>query len=114
MNVRIRDPETLLTPRQRLAVDRQLRMALGRRAVQVAIARVTIRRRQHASGDDAIACRITAQLHRRGRVEIDDRGASLEEATAAAIWRITHRLERVHLLSQTRVEPHHEVDRKRA
>ena len=76
----------------RSAIERRIRLALGRHAAGIDRAQVTLSPAQ--DGGNGSRCRIHVRLRRGESLAIEDHAADPHAAAAAAAWRLEHRLER--------------------
>ncbi len=105
MQLRVRAAEITLTPAERLSLERRLRLGVGRMASAVSMADVAISRTAGPAGaSNWVRCRITARLRQGGGLEISDEGESLTDAVSTATWRLSHRLERLRVVTLEHLE----------
>jgi len=91
MQLRIQAPDDL--PAQtRAAIERRVRLALGRHAAGIERVRVTLARR--LEGSLASRCRIRVRLREGETLAVEDRAEDPGSAAAAAVWRLEHRMQR--------------------
>ncbi len=91
MQIQFRAQEIELPDETRAALERRLRLTLGRHAAGIDRARVTLGPDPDGSG--ALRCRVRLRF-RDGRVlAIEDQAADPQAALAAAAWRLEHRLD---------------------
>jgi len=100
MQIAIRTRALDLGPRERAGIERRLRLALGTHAGRIADARVTLVGAEappeagRRGRERPARCRVAARFLDESRLVVDERGADLEAALAAAFWRLDHRLRR--------------------
>jgi ribosome-associated translation inhibitor RaiA len=91
MRLRIQAPEDL--PAQaRGAIERRVRLALGRHAAWIERAQVTLA--PDLEGRLASRCRIRVRLREGETLEVEERAEDPSSALAAAAWRLEHRMQR--------------------
>lgn len=91
MQLRIQAPDDLSTL-TRAAIERRVRLALGRHAAEIERARVTLA--PSLEGPLASRCRIRVRLREGETLAVEDRAEDPRSALAAAAWRMEHRLQR--------------------
>jgi len=91
MQLRIQAPDDL--PAQtRAAIERRVRLSLGRHAAGIERAQVTLA--PSLEGPLASRCRIRVRLREGETLAVEDRAEDPRSAVAAAAWRLDHRMQR--------------------
>lgn len=98
MQLRVRSAAARVPHARREALKRRLRMALGRTAAGVTATEAVFSKAP--APWNGTHCRISASLQDGSQVEVEDHGASLEQAAASAFWKLTQRLERIRACSR--------------
>ena len=89
-----------LSQATRRAIERRVRLALGRAGAGIERVRITL-----AAGRDvesAARCRIGLQLRDGTRIAVEDAAATTMAVVSAALWRLEHRLAHARPLPGTR------------
>jgi ribosome-associated translation inhibitor RaiA len=103
MQLRIRPRRVEIPDEVRAAIDRRLRLAVGRHAAAVLRAEATFSPlaprlaaapRASCAPGAATRCRIRLRLRDGATLAVDDHGPDPAAAAAAAAWRLEHRLDR--------------------
>ncbi len=92
MQLRIRGRHIEMTEEAREAIERKVRLALGRHSADIDRADVTVSPSE-ARGSTR-RCSIRVRLRQGDRLAIEDHAEDTPSAAAAAIWRLEHRLDR--------------------
>ncbi|MCG8589194.1 MAG: HPF/RaiA family ribosome-associated protein [Proteobacteria bacterium] len=92
MRVRVRARHIDVPQETRNAIERRVRMALGRHAPGIDLTQVTLS--PSREGLPASRCRIWIRLCRGESFAIEHDAGDLGEAAASAAWRLEHRLSR--------------------
>ena len=93
MQLRIRTLRAEVPAETRTAIERRVRLALGRHAAGIDRAQVTLSPALGASTRDH--CRIRVRLREGGSLAAEDEAEDLHAAVATAAWRLEHRLKAV-------------------
>lgn len=91
MQLRIQVPDGFPVD-TRAAIERKVRLALGRRAAGIERTQVTL---FASEGPAAVCCRIRIRLRNGERLAVEDGAEDPRAAAAAAAWRIEHRMQRL-------------------
>ena len=92
MQLRIRARCLDVSPEIRRAIERNVRLMLGRHAVEIERTQVTLSPSEPAR--EGNRCRIHVRLRRGERLAVEAHADDPCEAAAAAVWRLEHRLDR--------------------
>lgn len=93
MQLRVRAAPLALSADTREAIERNLRLALGRHVGGIDTVRVSL------STDPSLPtsrCRVRVRLRDGERLDVEEQAADPQGAAAAAAWRIEHRVRRHH------------------
>ena len=94
MQLRIRARSIDLQPETRAAIERRLRLAVGRFSPGIVKLQLTLSALPNSSEQSpGNHCRIDVHLGRGKSLTIEDEGMSPQAAAAAATWRLQHRLQ---------------------
>lgn len=94
MQLEIRSRHPGLPRETRRAVERHLRLTLGRRAVRVERAQISLLPDPRPDQPGARLCRIRARLRDGEQIVVEDSAPEAGEAAAKAAWRLEHVLQR--------------------
>ena len=94
MQLRIRTRHLELSPDALRAIERRLRLALGRYVADIGVAHVLLTTSPPVRGAAGRRGRILARLRGGERVLVEDQADGLETAIRSACWRLDHRLRR--------------------
>lgn len=92
MQLRIRAQHLDVPADTRLAIERKVRLALGRHAAGIDLAHITLS--PSPQGSPGNRCRIRVRLHQGESLAIEDCAEDLHAAAAAVAWRLQQRLDR--------------------
>ena len=94
MQLRIQTRHLDAPTETRVAIERTVRLALGRHAAGVERAQITLS--PSPVGRPASHCRIRARLRDGESLLVEDHAQDPKSAAAAAAWRLEHRMQRRH------------------
>ena len=94
MQLRIRARDMEVSEGTRHAIERRVRLVLGRHAPEIDVAQVTLLRASPPHDETANCCRIRLRLRHGESVSVEGHAAGPHGAAAAAAWRLGSRLDR--------------------
>lgn len=94
MQLRIRAQNLDVPPEMRHAIERKLRLTLGRHASAIKVARITLLPAAPVGGNQACRCRIRVRLRQGMSLAVEDHAEDPHAAAAAAAWQLEQRLNR--------------------
>ncbi len=97
MQVRIQTNDVPMIERSRRAVDRAVRLGIGRYGATVDALNVVLSRSPGLSGDPLTRCRLRARLRNGDQIEIDSHASDPVEAARRAAVRFEARMDRSRL-----------------